>query len=147
MIANLWSYLDLLQQHITTLAPGFDVFAWKPIAEQNDTNWYFSLVSNDSFIGDDSTWTHIKEALIDFTIISWVKSTPQVELYEKLDTLSNLLVTEAGERITLPGSTFIIYSIQEWIQSWVLYDVNENPYLMAQYKVIYQYRYNSDPRI
>lgn len=147
MIANLWAYLDLLQTYIAWLSVWFTIYAWKPVWEISWVNWYFTLVSNSEKIGDDSTWTLLKEATLDFYIISWDKATPDVVLFEKLDALSNALITEASERITLPSSNFIIYSIQEWQQSWVLHDVKENPYIAAQYKIIYQYRYTTDPRI
>lgn len=147
MIANIWAYWDLLQQYISSLNPWFDVFHGKPIAVVNDTNCYFHLVSNSEKLWDDSTWTNLKEAVFDFIIISWNKATPDVVIYEMLDTLSNLIITDAWERVTLPTSNFIIYSIKEWQQSGVLHDVNENPYLMTQYRFIYKYRYDASPRI
>lgn len=56
------------------------------------------------------------------------------------------MVTQAGERIVLPG-WFTIYGIQEASQSGVLSDVKENPYIAAQYKIVYQHRYSATPRI
>lgn len=104
------------------------------------------MISNAEKVWDDSEWTHIKEALFEFIIISGSKATPDVELYEKLDALSNLMVTQAGERVVLPWG-FTIYGIQEAWQSGVLSDVKENPYIAAQYKIVYQYRYSATPRI
>lgn len=146
VIANIGAYLDLLQAHINGLWVWFEIYAGKPIAEQQWTNWYFFMISNTEKVWDDSEWTHIKEALFEFIIISGSKATPDVDLYEKLDALSNLMVTQAGERIVLPG-WFTIYGIQEASQSGVLSDVKENPYIAAQYKIVYQHRYSATPRI
>lgn len=144
-IENIGAYMDLIQAHIAWLWMSFNVWSWKPITIPSWVYWYFRLENNSEKIWDDSTWTNMKEATFDFIIASWDKSTPDSDMYELLNELSNAIVIQAGNRIVLPG-WFIIYSIQEGSQSWVLRDVNENPYLIWQYKFIYQYRYENKPR-
>lgn len=145
-IENIWAYMDLIQAHIAGLWLSASIYSWKPITPPSWLYWYFRLENNSDKIADDSIGTHIKEATFDFIIASWNKTTPDSDMYELLNELSNELVTQAGTRIMLPG-WFIIYSIQEGPQSWVLRDVNENPYLIWQYRFIYQYRYDTKPRV
>lgn len=144
-IENIGAYMDLIQAHIETLWLTFPIYSWKPVIVPTWVYWYFRLENNSEKVWDDSIGTIQKEATFDFIIASWDKSTPDSDMYEHLNSLSNLLVIQAGNRITLPG-WFIIYSIQEWAQSGVLRDVNENPYLIGQYRFIYQYRYDTKPR-
>lgn len=144
-IENIWAYLDLLKTYITGLSVWFPIYSGKPIKELSWVHGYFRLENNSEKIWDDSIGTHIKEATFDFIIASWDKSTPDSDMYQYLNNLSNLLVIQDWNRVTLPWG-FIIYSIQEGAQSWVLRDVNENPYLISQYKFIYQYRYSATPR-
>ena len=64
-------------------------------------NGYFYLIQNQPSIEDDSTGVLTKEAIIEFVIISGDKATPDVVLYEDVDALSNMIVTEAGDKIEL----------------------------------------------
>lgn len=145
-IENIGAYMDLIQAHIATLWLTFSIYSGKPVTVPTWVYWYFRLENNSEKVWDDSSGTNIKEASFDFVIASWDKSTPDADMYLYLNQLSNVLVTESWTRIVLDG-WFTIYSVQEWAQSWVLRDVNENPYLIWQYKFIYQYRYASTPRI
>lgn len=146
VIANIGSYFDLIKTHIAGLSVGFPIYAWKPIWEISWVNWYFYLIDNQPVISDDSTGVLEKEAIIEFVIISGDKATPDVVLYEDLDALSNLIVTEAGDKIELPWG-FTIYSIQERWQSWILSDTKERPYIVAQYMFRYKSRYAATPRL
>ena len=145
-IENIWAYMDLIQVWIQWTSFSYNVYSWKPVTPPSWWYCYFRLENNSEKIWDDSTWTHLKEATFDFIIASWDKSTPDADMYILLNELSNVIVTQSWTRIELPWG-FIIYSVQEWAQSWVLRDVNENPYLIAQYKFIYQYRYANTPRL
>lgn len=145
-IENIGAYMDLIQAHVASLWLSFTVYSWKPVTVPSGIYGYFRLENNSTKVADDSTGTHQKEATFDFVISSGNKSTPDSDMYENLNELSNAIVTEAGTRITLPG-WFIIYSIQEAAQSGVLRDTAENPYLIWQYIFRYQYRYDAKPRV
>ena len=99
---------------------------------------YFSLESNSNLITTSRTsWgTLEKRAILEFVIVSNKKNTPDVVLYEALDTLTNEI---CEKQILL--DTFKILSINEGNQSGVVYDVNENPIIMAQYQVDYESKY------
>lgn len=146
IIANIWAYFDLIKTHIDGLSVGFPIYAWKPLWEVTWVNWYFYLIQNQPAVEDDSTGVLEKEAIIEFVIISGDKATPDVVLYEDLDALSNLIVTEAGDKIELPWG-FIIYSIQEMWQSGILSDTKERSYVAAQYIFRYKSRYAATPRL
>ena len=145
-IENIWSYMDLIQDHIASFWLSFPIYSWKPIKVPSWVYWYFRLENNSVSVADDSIGTLQKEATFDFVISSWNKSTPDSDMYENINTLSNVLVIESGDRITLPWG-FVIYSIQEWSQSGVLRDISENPYIIWQYIFRYKYRYVSKPRL
>lgn len=135
MIINIWAKLDLIQEKLEELT-SLNVFAGKPIQEPTWMYVYFELQTNSAKIRDDSTWVLYKEALFDFYIISNNVSTPDVELYEKLDQISNSIT---WFRIDL--NWFEILDIQEWNQSWVLRNDKNNPLVIAQYSIIYKYLY------
>lgn len=146
IIVNIWEFLDLIQEKITSLNPGFPVYAWKPSDELQWKACYFYQVSQWPKIADDSTWVHKKESLMEFVVISWQKNTPDVELYEMLSSIVNKILLEEGAAWELPGG-FKIWSIREWSQSGVFHDVKERPYIIAQFFFIYQARYDSLPRL
>ena len=145
MIKNIWSQLDKIVNYLntksslTTLFTGW-IYAWRPIVKP--TTWmylYFMLENNSPKISSDNYWVHSKNALFDFYIIWNNKSKPDVELYQALDTLSNEIRTFWKDKIDL--NWFIINSIEEWNQSGVLRDKNENPYIICQFDIIYKYLY------
>lgn len=145
VVANIGSYLDLIQEKITTLSLWFPIYAWKPIDELSWEWCFFYLVSNGEKIWDDSTWMHLKEALFEFVLISWEKNTPDVVLYEMLDTLANKIILESWARWEFTWG-FKINSIREGNQTGVFKDVKERPYIIAQFSMIYQSRYATTPR-
>lgn len=144
--ANIWSYIDLIQEKLTTLSLWFPVYAGKPIDELDGNGCFFYLVSNGEKVSDDSQWVHIKESLFEFVLISGNKNTPDVVLYEMLDSLVNKIILEAWDRWELTW-WFTIQSIREWNQTGVFKDVNDRPYIIAQFFIIYQSRYATTPRI
>jgi hypothetical protein len=93
------------------------------------------LTNNTKLVETDRQWRKVikKRALLDFIIITNKKDTPDVAIYEALDTLSNEIVW-----IEINLNWFIINWIQEWNQSWVLVDTTENPLLIAQYEIDYE---------
>ena len=99
------------------------------------------LINNSEAQGDDRGGTHIKRATLEFTIIANGKNVPDQDLYTWLDAISNAIVTMGGNdtRIDLSGLT--LFSIEEGVQSGVIREVDENPQLLAQYGVLYKYRY------
>lgn len=145
MIINIWTKLHLLRDYfkslekINSIFPG-DILVGKPI--EIPSGWmycYFLLDTNWDKIWDDSTGTLFKEALLEFYVCSNKKDTPDVSVFECLDTLSNAIVTQPGQNM-IDLDSFKILSISEWIQSGILRD-QETPYLIAQYKCIYKYLY------
>ena len=141
MIKNIGSQLDKIQEYFEWI-PALDIFeiyAGKPITQPDRLYLYFTLANNSIKIQDDSSWAIYKEALFDFVIVWNKKDIPDVELYEALDLLSTNITTFGKTKIEL--TDFEIFSIQEWAQSGVLRDVNDTPYLIAQYNFIYKYLY------
>ena len=140
MVINIWSVFDRIQEYlsdnitISALFPWW-IYAWKPLDISSWLSLYFSLSNNSPLIETDRNWRKIikKRALLDFIIVTNKKDTPDVEIYEALDTLSNEIVW-----IEINLNWFIINWIQEWNQSWVLVDTNENPLLIAQYNIDYE---------
>ena len=144
MIKNIWSQLDKIQAYLTWIPEIEEVFtgwifAWKPVIPPTSGKYlWFELINNSPKISNDTTWTTIKSALFHFYIVWNNKSTPDVELYEAIDILSNSVLTAEKDKIILEN--FEIWNISEWNQSWVVKDTNENPYIMAQYTMIYKYK-------
>lgn len=138
-IINIGSKLDKIQAYIEDLELFEWVYAWKPITEPTGVYLWFEMVNNSPKLWDDSEWTLLKEWLFNFHIVSNDKNTPDVVLYEKLDELSNELRTMNKDKIILDD--FEIWNIEEANQSGVLKDIKENPYIIAQYTMIYKYRY------
>jgi uncharacterized protein with NRDE domain len=138
-IVNIWSKLDLIQSLLvwnTTLNTLFSwwIFAGKPLDVWDDLSLYFWLSNNTPLIETDRKWQKNlkKRALFEFVITTNKKDTPEVEIYEALDILSNEIVW-----LEIDLSWFTINWIQEWNQSWVLMDVNQNPLLVSQYFIDY----------
>lgn len=145
MIINIWSKQHLLRDHFKSLEqvnaifPG-DIFVWKPVTIPTGGMYcYFELQNNSDKIWDDSNGTMYKEWLFEFYICSNKKDTPDVSVFECLDTLSNAIITQPGQNM-INLDWFKVLSISEWPQSWILRDL-ETPYLIAQYKVVYKYLY------
>lgn len=144
MIKNIWSQIDKIQAYIAWISAVLEVFAgwifaWKPIIEpKNGKYLWFELINNSPKISNDTTGTTIKSALFHFYIVWNNKSVPDVELYEAIDILSNSILTAEKDKIILED--FEIWNISEWNQSWVVKDTNENPYIVAQYTIIYKYK-------
>lgn len=143
MIINIWSKLDLLADYLTTNATlntlfSWWIFSWKPLEVWEDFILYFWLDNNIPLVENDRKWQkNIKKRwFLDFVIITNKKDTPDVVIYEALDTLSNEIVW-----LEIDLSWFKINWIQEWNQSWVLADENENKLLIAQYQFDYQSLY------
>ena len=139
-IINIWSVFDRIQEYLSdniTISALFQwwIYAWKPLDISSWLSLYFSLVNNSPLIETDRNWRKVikKRALLDFVIITNKKDTPEVVIYEALDSLSNEIV---GKEINL--NWFIINWIQEWNQSWILVDTNENPLLISQYEIDYE---------
>ena len=100
---------------------------------------YFELDGNSSAARNDVDGVMIKEGLFEFTFSANKKNTPDVDVYEALDTFTNAVQTTKGTpSISLNG--FRIYSITEDIQSGILRD-QECPYLIARFKIVYKYFY------
>ncbi len=142
-IINIWAKFDLLQAYLTNNSTINALFPWgiyagKPLTVGSDLSLYFSLSNNDPLVDNDRCWQKniSKRALIDFVITTNKKNTPEVVIYEALDTLSNELVWS-----NIDLSWFSIYWIQEWNQTGVLVDTNENPLLIAQFQLDYKNNY------
>lgn len=80
-------------------------------------------------------------ALLEFYIIGNDKNMPDVEIYEALDALSNAIVTIGSDDDIIDMGDMIVHSIAEGAQSGILRETDENPYLIAQYNILYKYRY------
>lgn len=150
MIKNFGAYLAAFIDHLEsktaiTTVFGTRIFAGKPVEIQDDGNGepylYVMLINNSEAVGDDRKGTHIKRALLEFCIVGNGKDIPDQDLYTWLDVISNAIVTVGGDdtRIDLDGLT--MQSIEEGAQSGVIREVVENPTLLAQYSVLYKYRY------
>lgn len=144
MIINIWAKQHLLRTYfltkdkVTVTFPGW-LFVWKPISVPTSGMYcYFTLDTNSEKVWNDYVWTTVKEWLFEFYICANDKNTPDVELFEALDTLSNAIITEQWSNISL--DSFKVMYIIEWVQSWVLRD-EENPYIIAQYRIGYKYLY------
>lgn len=142
-IINIWSKFDKIQEYLENNATILALFpwwiwAWKPLDVWSSLSLYFWLSNNAPLIETDRKWQKNlkKRALFEFVITTNKKDIPEVEIYEALDTLSNEIVWKAVDL-----SWFIIHWIQEWNQSWVLMDTNENPLLIAQYEFDYKNNY------
>ena len=142
-IINIWSKFDKLQEYLSNNATlsslfAWGIFAWKPLNTTSDLCLYLSLANNNPLVENDREGQKNlkKRALIDFVITTNKKNTPEVVIYEALDTLSNEIV---GSEIDL--SWFIINGVNEWNQSGVLVDENENPLLIAQFQFDYRNNY------
>lgn len=140
MIKNIWSQIWQIQWHISNLISPKVIFAGKPVKVPSVKYIYFNLVNNTEAFSSDVSWqtrTLVKRALFDFYIFWSDKNTPDQEVYEDLDFLSNSIVTTAS----VPLIDFLIMSISEGAQSWILRDVNERPYIIAQYFITYKNYY------
>lgn len=142
-IINIGRKFDLIQEYLsnnTTISALFlwGIFAWKPLDVWSDLSLYFGLSNNAPLIETDRKWQKNlkKRALLEFVITTNKKNIPEVEIYEALDILSNEIVW-----LQIDLSWFIIHWIQEWNQSWVLIDTNQNPLLIAQFEFIYKNNY------
>ena len=141
MIINIWSKSDLLNTYLSNnviLSNLFNwwIYSWKPLENTNWLTLFFTLENNQTLIDDDSKRLLTKRALFEFTIVTNKKEIPIVEIYESLDILVNEI---CWKEIDL--SWFKILWIQEWIQSWILVDTNDNPLLIAQFKIDYKSKY------
>lgn len=145
MIKNIWAQQSLIRDYIkwkagiNTQFPG-NIFVWKPvIAPTTGMYCYFYLDANSDKVSNDYAGTVLKEWTFEFVICWNKKDTPDADIFDALDVLSNAIVTnESSDAINL--SWFKIMSIQEGIQSGILRDI-ENPYLIARYTFIYKYLY------
>ena len=145
MIINIGSKGDKIityLKNITVVNQMFTwwIFFWKPVIEPK--NWpylYINLENNGVKINSDNKGVRAKVALFDFVIVGNDKTIPDVEMYEMLDLLSNNIRTFNKTSIDLDG--FKILNIEEWQQSGVLRTEKENPFIVAQYNIIYQYLY------
>lgn len=143
MIINFWSIVDKFEAflsdntNISWLFVGW-ISAWKPIIQWEWLSLYFSLENNSPLISSSrkNSWVINKRALVQFVLVSNKKDTPQVELFEALDLLTNEI---CEKRIFL--DTFEILGINEDTQSWVTYDENENPIIIALYQIDYKSKY------
>jgi hypothetical protein len=138
-IKNIWSNFEKIANFLnwkTALTSLFTwwIYAWKPIDVSTELSLYFSLSSNNAIVRSDRTWkkTLKKRAIIEFVLIANTKSIPEADFYEALDTLSNELVWSNYNM-----DWFKVDSIDEETQSWILYDTNENPLIIANYQFIY----------
>lgn len=138
MIKNIWAYLDELKTYLETKT-GLPIFSWKPMWDRNWKYIFFTLVNNIPQISWDRRGTERKEALFDFFFVGGGKGIADVELYEEVDAFSNSVLTDCMQNIDLWN--IIIHSITEWVQSGILRDVKDNPYIVAQYSISYTYRY------
>lgn len=145
MIKNIWSNLDKIVWYLKTKSSivakfPWGIYAWRPIVQPIWWMYlYFMLENNSPKISSDNYGVYAKNALFDFYIIWNNKSLADVELYEALDLISNEIRTFGKQKIVLDW--FEIYSIEEWNQSGVMRDKNENPYLICQFEMIYKYLY------
>lgn len=100
---------------------------------------FFTLVNNNIQVRSDYRGTERKEALFDFFFVWGGKQVADVELYESVDLFSNAIITDCTQNIDLWN--IIIHSISEGVQSGILRDIKDNPYIVAQYSISYTYRY------
>jgi len=143
MITNIGAKFDLLQAYLvnnatlTALFPWW-ITAWKPIIVWNQLSLYFELNSNAPYVTNDRNWDNnlVKKATINFVITTNQKNVANVVIYEALDTLSNVLVWNP-----IYLTWMDINSVQEGIQSGILYDKNANPLLIAEYDFVYKSSY------
>jgi len=140
MITNIWSKFDLLQTYLAWIPSLSNLFiwwitAWKPIEVWNNLSLYFWLSRNSPLVTNDRDWNNnlVKRATLEFVITTNQKNIANVVIYEALDILSNALV---GQWIALTWMS--ISSVQEWIQSGIIYDTNANPLLIAEYDFTYK---------
>lgn len=138
MIKNIWAYLDELKTYLENKT-SLPIFAWKPMWDRDWKYIFFTLVNNIPQISWDRRGTERKEALFDFFFVGGGKGIADVELYEEVDTFSNAVLTDCMQNIDLWNIT--IHSITEWVQSGILRDVKDNPYIVGQYSISYTYRY------
>lgn len=146
MIRNIWAYIDELQAYIAGITAVSDVFstriyAGKPIIVPTGKYLYFQLLNNSEKVGNDRVGGTKKMALLEFYIIGNDKNMPDVEIYEALDALSNAIVTIGSDDDIIDMGDMIVHSIAEGAQSGILQETDENPYLIAQYNILYKYRY------
>ncbi len=139
MIKNIWSQFEKIYNFLnwnTTLNTLFSwwIYAWKPIDVSTNLSLYFSLSSNNALVRSDRTWkkTLKKKAIIEFVLIANNKQIAEADFYEALDTLTNEIVWS-----NFNMGWFLVDSIDEETQSWILYDTNENPLIIANYQFIY----------
>lgn len=140
MRKNIGSYLDKLREYLLTQTSIFsEIIVWKPVNEIEGLSLYFALTNNSVQISNDVRWIERKKALFDF-FISWEnKSTPEVEIYEAIDSFVNSVMTDKTENIDIWGLT--IHSIEEGSQSGILRDSKDRPFVILQVYISYTYRY------
>lgn len=148
MIKNIWAYLDKLQVYFkanTSINTLFEwrIYAWKPIGDLQGKSLFFSLVNNSEQVRSDVSWTLRKRGTFEMFFIGGGKWVPEVEIYEALDSFSNAFCTDCTQNIELWDITdsFVIHSIEEGNQSWILRDAKDNPFLIGTYTITYTYRY------
>lgn len=147
MIRNIGAYLDELQAHVASFSQITDIFstriyAGRPIIVPTTGKYlYFQMLNNSEKVGNDRNGTVKKIALFEFYIIGNDKNLPDVEIYEALDTISNNLVTIGGDDDEIALWDLIMHSISEGAQSGILRETDENPYLIAQYNILYKSQY------
>lgn len=139
MIKNIWSHIWNIEQHISWLFTTVPVYAWKPVNKSGLYVW-FGLIDNSEWIQTDymGKTTLTKEAILQFSITGDM-DTPDQELYEILDQLSNSIVTSGN--ISLDW--FIIHSIQELWQSGVIREQKNRPHIVWNYIFKYKYYYEN----
>ena len=148
-IKHIWAYLNPLVTYIQTKAPIVTIFtannimAWKPVVVPASNPYlYFLMLTNSELIGNDRNGTVYKKALFEFYIMANNKAIPDQRLYTWLDVISNNLVTSHNEDNTpIMLDTLVLKSIEEWPQSWVLKEIDEMPYIIAQYILTYKSLY------
>lgn len=139
MKKNIWAHLDKIRTFILSKTSDFaSVLVWKPLEAIQGTCLFFALINNSKQISDDVAWINRKKALLDFYIIWESRETAEVEIYEKFDALINAIYLENWSEDL---GDFIIHSIIEWNQSWILRDSIDRPFLIAQIYITYNYRY------
>jgi hypothetical protein len=137
MIINFGTQLGAFYTWIASKGLTYPIYSGKPIVEDASIYGFFQLVGNTPINQDDNKLYQIKKATLDFAIVASDKNVSDKALYDRLDSLSNAIVSQgmqAGETI---GGVYV-YSIEEGNQSGIIRDDKQNPYILAEFYIVYR---------
>lgn len=136
-LINFGLKLDKLQEYLQGKMQ-IPVFSWKPSSVPKGPYCYFKMESNSEAIkNDNSALAYMKIASLDFVIASWKSDTPEVEMYELLNKISEIFLQIDGFSL----DDLQINLVEEGQQSGVFRDDNNNPLIIGEYKFHYKYAY------